>query len=244
MLAGKRCLITGGSRGLGLALGLAFAREGAQVAFTYSQNDHDAEEARGLIAQAGAAPLVFKGSVADAKHVNKTVAELLTAWDGIDVLVNCAGINQVLPIALCDEADWDEMMAINVKGVFLYSRAVLKGMIKAKRGHILNIGSFASERMIEAPVHFAASKSAVRGFSEALAREMGRYNIQVNVLCPGLLDVGLAQALPKHRLDEYLGQCPLGRLARGDEIARFAVFLVSDRNTFMTGAKLAIDGGL
>jgi 3-oxoacyl-[acyl-carrier protein] reductase len=243
-LTGKRCLITGGSRGLGLAMGLAFTRAGAQVAFTYSQNDHDAEDARAVLTEAGSAPLVFKGSVADSAHVNKTVAALIAAWGGIDVLVNNAGINQILPIALCDEADWDEMMAVNVKGVYLYSRAVLKWMIKAKRGHILNVGTFASERIIEAPVHYAASKSAVRGFSEALAREMGRYNIQVNVLCPGLLDVGLAQSLPKHRLDEYLGQCPLGRLGTAEEIARFAVFLVSQENTFMTGAKVAVDGGL
>lgn len=243
-LEGKRCLVTGGSRGLGLAICLAFAKAGAKVAFTYSKNDPDAEDARAHIAEGGTAPLVFKGSVADSAHVQKTVAELVAVWGGIDVLVNNAGINQILPIALLDEPDWDEMMAINVKGVYLFTRAVLRHMIKQRRGHILNIGTFASERIIEAPAHYAASKSAVRGFTEAVAREVGRYNIQVNVLSPGLLDVGLTQSLPENRVKEYLDLCPLGRLGTAEEVAQMAVFLVSDANTFMAGAKVTLDGGL
>jgi NAD(P)-dependent dehydrogenase (short-subunit alcohol dehydrogenase family) len=243
-LEGKRCLVTGGSRGLGRAICVAFARAGARVAFTWSRNDADAEEARALIAEAGAAPLLFKGSVADAAHVDRTVKELSAAWGGIDVLVNNAGVNQILPIALLDESDWDMVMAVNVKGVYLFTRAVLRLMIKAKRGHVLTVGSFASERVIESPVHYAASKSAVRGFSEALAREVGRHGILVNVLSPGLLDVGLSTILPQHRLQEYLDQCPLGRVATADEVARVAVFLVSDDNTFITAAKVTLDGGL
>src|SRR5205823_2509856 len=159
------------------------------LAFTYAHNDQDASEARARLAELGAEVLVFKGSVADSAHVQQTVRELASAWGGIDVLVNNAAVNQVLPIALLDEADWDEVMAVNIKGVYLFSRAVLRLMIRARRGHILNVGAFSSERMIEAPVHFAASKSAVRGFTEALAREVGRHNVLVNVLAPGLLDV-------------------------------------------------------
>lgn len=243
-LEGKRCLVTGGSRGLGLAIGRAMAEAGAQVAFTFSKNAHDAEKARTLISAAGKAPLVFQGSVADAAHVQRTVAELQARWGGIDVLVNNAGITQVLPIALIEEADWDLVMDTNVKGAFLFSRAVLKTMIRAKSGHILNIGSFASERIVEAPVHYAASKSALRGMTEALAREVGRYDIKVNLLAPGLLDAGLGLSLPQHRLAEYLAQCALGRLGSVDELARTAVFLVSDANGFMAGAKVSVDGGL
>src|SRR4030095_13129246 len=115
--------------------------------------------------------------------------------------VNNAAVNQVLPIALLEEQDWDALMDVNVKGPYLFSRAVLKGMIRARSGHILNVGSFASERIIESPVHYAASKSALRGLTEALAREVGRYDIKVNLLAPGLLDVGLAAALPQHRIN-------------------------------------------
>ncbi len=243
-LADKRCIVTGGTRGLGLAIALEMTRQGAKVAITYARNQADADRARQALEAAGAAPLVFRGSVADAAHVNATIAELTTAWGGIDVLVNNAGHNQVLPIALVEEADWDNMLAINCKGAYLYSRAVLKSMIRARRGHILSIGSFVSERIVEAPVHYAAAKAALRGFTEALAREVGRYDIKVNLLSPGLLNAGLSRMLPKHRLLEYESQCALGRLGTVDEVARFAAFLVSDDNSLMTGAKLLVDGGL
>jgi 3-oxoacyl-[acyl-carrier protein] reductase len=243
-LEGKRAIVTGGTRGLGLAIALELAREGARVAITYRTSDDDAARARAAIEAVGAAPLVFKGSVADKAHVDECVAKVSTAWGGVDVLVNAAGITRVLPVALLEEADWDEVMSVNVKGVYLFSRAVLKPMIRAKRGHILTIGSFASERVVEAPVHYAAAKSAVRGFTEALAKEVGRHGILVNVLAPGLLDVGLATALPQHRIDEYVSQCALGRVGSAEEVAKLAAFLVSDANRFMTGAKLAADGGV
>lgn len=243
-LEGKRCLVTGGSRGLGLAFCRAFAGAGAKVAFTFAKNVEDANDAKRRISRAGSEPLVFQGSVSDATHVERTTTALTEAWGGIDVLVNNAGPTQILPLALLEEADWDAVMNTNVKGAYLFSRAVLKSMIRSRSGHILNIGSFASERVVEAPIHYAAAKSALRGMTEALAREVGRYNIKVNLVAPGLLDAGLAQSLPRHRLDEYLAQCPMGRLGTIDEIARAAVFLVSDENSFMTGAKLVFDGGL
>ena len=117
----------------------------------------------------GDGALVFKGSVADGSHVKETVAAVVKEWGGVDVLVNNAGITQVLPIALVEEKDWDLVMDVNAKGAFLFSRACLKHMIKAKAGRILSIGNFASERMVEAPVHYAASKAALRGMTEALA---------------------------------------------------------------------------
>jgi len=240
-LDGKRALVTGGTRGLGLAIAKAFAAEGARVAISWSKNDEDAEEAKKEIGSA----IGFKGSVADAAHVGETVAALEHDWGGIDVLVNAAGTTQIRPIALIEEADWDRVLAVNLKGAFLCSRAVLKGMIRRKQGGaIVNLGSFASERMIESPVHYAASKSALRGFTEALALEVGRYGIRVNLLAPGLTEVGLSTMLPQHRIDEYREKSALGRVATADEIARLAVFLAADASRFMTGAKLVADGGL
>lgn len=243
-LAGKRCLVTGGSRGLGRAMCEAFAAAGAKVAFTYRTDTSDAEAATTSLVALGCEPLVFQGNVADAAHVKDTVAAVVAAWGGIDVLVNNAGVTQILPIALLEEADFDQVMAVNVKGPYLFSRAVLRSMIRAKSGHILNIGSFASERVIEAPLHYAAAKSALRGMTESLAREVGRYNIKVNLLSPGLLDCGLARMLPKHRIQEYLAQSSLGRLGTAREVAEMATFLVSDENSFMAAAKIVADGGL
>ena len=243
-LSQRRCLVTGGSRGLGRAMCQAFAEAGACVAFTYSQRDEDAEEARRVITEAGYEPLVFKGDVSDSDHVDEVMAAVVDAWGGIDVLVNNAAVTQVLPVALLEEADWDRVMDVNAKGPYLFSRAALKHMIRAKSGHILNIGNFSSERIIEAPIHFAASKSALRGLTEALAREVGRYDIKVNLLAPGLLDTGLGRMLPQHRVQEYLAQCPTGRLGKVEEVAKMAAFMVSGDNTFMTGAKVVVDGGL
>jgi len=225
-------------------MALRFAREGARVAFTWSRHDADAEEAAALIGRAGSQPLMFKGSVADAAHVDKTVRAVNDAWGGIDVLVNNAGTNQVLPLALLEEADWDAMMAVNVKGPYLFSRAVLRGMIRERSGAVLNIGAFTSERVVEASVHFAAAKSALRGFTEALAREVGRYNIRVNLLAPGLMDAGLGRMLPQHRIKGYISQAALGRVGTTEEMAEAALFLVSPGSGFISGAKLAMDGGL
>ncbi len=244
LLEGKRCLITGGSRGIGLAMAMAFARHGARIAITYRRDDTSAEDAKAKIESVGPSPLVFKGNVADALHAKSTMESIAKEWGGIDVLVNNAAIMQVLPISLLEEADWDELMDVNVKGVYLFSRAALRLMIRKKAGCILNIGNFASERIIEAPIHYAASKSALRGLTEALAREVGRYGIRVNLLAPGLAELGMAEGLPQHRLREYLDQCPIGRLATSEEIAEMAAFLVSDSNSFMTGAKVVLDGGL
>jgi len=243
-LAGKRCLVTGGSRGLGRAIGIALAQAGAKVAFTYSRRDDDAEEARKAIAEAGIEPMVFKGSVADAAHAKATVGAVVKAWGGLDVLVNAAGTMQILPFALIEEQDWDHVMDVNAKGAYLFAREALRPMIRQKQGQILSIGTFSEGRGVAMPPHFAASKAALRGFTEALARDVGAYNIRVNYLAPGLLDVGLARRLPEGHAEQYARHCALGRLGTAKEIAEIAAWIVSDENTFITGARLVADGGI
>jgi NAD(P)-dependent dehydrogenase (short-subunit alcohol dehydrogenase family) len=243
-LEGKRCLVTGASRGLGRAIALAFADEGADVAFTFRTRKDAADQTQHDIEARGRRALAFQGDVADGRHAKDVVQSVTSAWSGIDVLVNNAGLTQVLPIAMIDEAEWDEVIASNVKGAYLFSRNVLKSMIRQKSGSILCIGSFASERVVESPVHYATAKAALRGFTEALAKEVGRHGIRVNLVAPGLLDTGLGKTLLPHRIDEYRGQTSLGRTGTVAEVAKTCVFFASDDASFVTGAKIVVDGGV
>ena len=135
-------------------------------------------------------------------------------------------------------------MSVNVKGVFLTSKAVLRGMMRRKSGVILNIGSLLGLRAIDAPVHYAASKAAVHGLTMAMAKEVARHNIRVLCLAPGLLEDGMGKNVPEHRLADFLQHCALGRAGTFDEVARFAAFLVSDRSSYTTGETIVMDGGL
>jgi 3-oxoacyl-[acyl-carrier protein] reductase len=243
-LEGRRCLITGGSRNLGRAIACAMARAGARVAITYSKNDDDASAAIAAITEAGGRPaLCFKGTVAEQAHAEATVAEVVSTWGGLDILVNNAGVTQMLPVSLVEEADWDRIMSVNAKGAFLFARAALKPMIRQKSGHILNIGAFGEGRVVHAPVHYAAAKSALTGLTTALARDVGRYGIRVNLLQPGLLEAGLSRSAPPVRLAEYVEHNPLGRNGQLGEVADVAVWLVSDDNSYMSGALVPVDGG-
>ena len=239
-LTGKTALITGGSRGLGRALVEHFTGEGARVAFSYARDDAGAQAT--AAAAPGATP--FRVSVLDAPGTEAMIGEIEQAWGGLDVLVNNAGISQNLPLALMEEEDWDRVMDVNVKGTFLTSRAALRGMIRRKRGVVLNIGSLVAVRMMEAPVHYCASKAAIKGLSEALAKEVARYGIRVLCLAPGLLEDGVGRNLPDYRLADYLKHCSLGRIGTLAEVARLAAFLVSDANSYMSGETVVIDGGM
>ena len=241
ILSGKTALITGGSRGLGRALVQTFAGQGARVAFSYARDDAGAQA---TLAAAGACVRAFRVSVLDVAGTEAMIAEVERDWGSVDIVVNNAGISQSVPLALMEEEDWDRVMDVNVKGTFLTSRAALRGMIRRKRGVVLNIGSLVGVRMMEAPIHYCASKAAIKGLSEALAKEVARYGIRVLCLAPGLLEDGVGRNLPEHRLADYLKHCALGRVGTFAEVARFAAFLVSDANGYMSGETVVMDGGL
>jgi 3-oxoacyl-[acyl-carrier protein] reductase len=214
------------------------------VALTYRRSDADAEETLRLLREHGQESIAFRGNVSDATHAREVVAALVRDWGGLDILVNNAGATQLLPFALIEEADWQEIFDINAKGTFLFCREAARHMVRARWGKIVNITTFGDGRVVEAPVHFAASKAAVRGFSEALARELGRYGVTVNCLAPGLADAGLSERLPETRRRDYIEQCALGRLGTIAELAEIVVFMVSGDRDFMTGGTVVADGGL
>lgn len=244
LLTGKRTLITGGARGLGRAIAHAFARHGARVAFSYAKNEEAAERTLRELGELGAEALCYRVDAADSTGTEAMLAAIEKAWDGLDVLVNNAAITQNLPLALLDEEDFDRVMRVNVKGPFITSRAALRGMIRRKSGVIVNIGSLAGARMIEAPIHYTTSKAAVIGLTEALAKEVARHGIRVVCLAPGLLEDGLGRNLPEHRLVDYLRHCALGRVGRFEEVAEMCALLASDRSSYVSGETLVMDGGV
>jgi NAD(P)-dependent dehydrogenase (short-subunit alcohol dehydrogenase family) len=239
LLDGQRILVTGGARGLGKALCVGLAGHGAKVAFTYRRSD---EAAIALAREIDGVAL--KTEVENEAGTAAMVKELEASWGGIDVLVNNAGISQNLPLALLEVEDFDKVMGVNVRGAYISARAVLRGMIRRKSGVVLNIGSLAGVRMIEAPIHYCASKAALVGMTHALAKEVARHGVRVLCLAPGLLEDGVGRNLPEHRLADYLKHCSLGRVGTFAEVAELAAFLVSPKNTYMTGATIVQDGGV
>jgi len=244
LLDGRTILITGGSRGLGRAMVEVFTREGAVVAFNYARSEEDAAATVAAVAAAGGRAHAYRCSVTDRAGLREMVKTIELEVGPLDVLVNNAGVGQVLPLALMEEDDWDRMLDIHVKGAFLTTQAVLRGMIRRRRGSILNITSLAGVRMIKAPVHYCTAKAALRGFTESLAKEIGKYGITVNAIAPGLLDEGVADNIPADNKAEYIGFCALGRIGTCAEIAELAAFLVSPRNSYMNGATILADGGV
>jgi len=244
LLAGKRAIVTGGSRGLGRALCRVFAARGASVAFTYTRDEGAALATSAEVEAAGGRARAFRVSVLDAAGTEAMVREVVDAWGGIDVLVNNAGVTQNLPLPLLEEDDFDHVMDVNVKGTFLTSRAVARAMIPKKSGVILNIGSLAGERILDAPIHYCASKAAISGMTRALSKELARHGIRVVCLAPGLLEEGVGRNIPDHRRADYLHHCALGRVGTLAEVAELAAFLVSDRNGYMTGETVVMDGGV
>jgi 3-oxoacyl-[acyl-carrier protein] reductase len=237
-------LVTGGSRGLGRAICLALGQAGADVAFTYVKSDADATSLRAELGQLDVRAWAFKTSVLDRAGMQELVKTLETQAGAIDILVNNAGVGQVVPLALMEEADWDHVMDTNVKGAFLTTQAAMRGMIHRKRGRILNISSLAGVKMMHAPVHYSAAKAALRGFTEALAKELGRYGVTVNCLAPGILEGGVSVNLPPAKMQDYLKHCALGRPGTFEEVAQVAAFLVSDANSYMNGATVVLDGAV
>lgn len=244
LLDGRTALVTGASRGLGRAICRVFAREGAKVAFNYAKSDDEAAATLKEIEAIGAKGWAFKTSVLDKAGLWAMVRSIEAEAGVIDILVNNAGIGQVVPLALMEEEDWDKVMNVNVKGAFLTTQAVIRGMVRNKSGRILNVSSLAGVKMMQAPVHYSAAKAALKGFTEALAKEIGRYGITVNCLAPGVLEEGVSSNLPKNRREEYIRHCALGRLGTMDEAAEVAAFLCSDRNSYMNGSTIVLDGGV
>ncbi|HWS98892.1 MAG TPA: SDR family oxidoreductase [Pyrinomonadaceae bacterium] len=243
LLEGKRAFITGGTRGIGAAICEVFAREGADVAFNYNSRDDLAETTAAKIEAHGRRTLSYKISVTDRIGLKKMTRELVEAWGGIDILVNNAAINRGDNFATTTDRAWDEVINTNVNGLFAVTKPIYKQMIRQQKGTILNITSIGAIRALPTAVHYATSKAAMIGFTKCLSREASNFGVSVNAIAAGIFDTDLANTLPQRLLDMHDSWVPHGRLGRPEELAEFAAFMVSERNSYMNGEIVIVDGG-
>ena len=244
MLEGKVAFVTGGSGAVGSAVVKVFAREGARVAYSYHSNADKARELCEELTEAGAWVRPYELDVLDGPGVAAAVERIEEEAGPVDVLVNNAGVTQVMPFALIEEEDWDRVMDVNVKGMFLVTKGFVRGMIRRRRGAIVNMGSLAGMRVLEVPVHYATAKSAVTGFTLSLAREVSRYGIRVNAVVPGMLSDGVSVNVPQKQREEYERYCTLSRVGTPEEVAELVAFLASDRSSYINAQCIFVDGGL
>ena len=243
LLEGKRAFVTGGTRGIGAAICEVFAREGADVAFNYNSREDLAETTAAKVTAHGRRTLSYKISVTDRVGLKKMTRELVEAWGGLDILVNNAAINRANNFATTTDRAWDEVIDTNVNGLFAVTKPIYKQMIRQQKGTILNITSIGAIRALPTAVHYATSKAAMIGFTKCLSREASNFGVSVNAIAAGIFDTDLAHTLPAHLLAMHDSWVPQGRLGRPEELAEFAAFMVSDRNSYMNGEIVIVDGG-
>jgi len=245
-LSGKTAFVTGGSGAIGAAIVRCFVSEGAMVAFSYNGNGEKGLSLAAELNGGKSVPIVraYPLDVLDGKAVLSLDERIEKELGPVDILVNNAGVTQVMPFALIEEEDWDMVMDVNVKGTFLVTKAFLRGMIRRKKGNVINLGSLAGMRILEVPVHYATAKSAIMGFTLSLAREVARYNIRVNAVIPGMLSGGVGLNVPDKQKEEYKKYCTLGRVGTPEEAADLVAFLASDRSSYINAQGIFLDGGI
>lgn len=243
LLDGKKTIITGGSRGIGRALCEVFAREGADIAFNYNVSDERAAATLERIQSYGRQGLSFKVSVTDRPAINKMVRQIHEEFGRIDILVNNAAINRGDNFATMTERAWDEVIDTNVNSLFNVTKPVYKHMLRQRSGQILNLSSIGAVRALPTAVHYATSKAAVIGFTKCLSREASAFGVTVNAIIAGIFDTDLSDALPDRLLEMHKFWCAKGRRGHPEELAEFAAFMVSDKNSYMIGEVVTVDGG-
>ena len=239
----KTVFITGASRGIGRAAALCFAKNDYNVAICYNKNEAAANEVLAEIKAFGGNAAVFKADVSDMSQVSAAIKNAKKTFVTIDVLINNAGIAQQKVFSDITEEDWDNMFDINVKGMFNTCKCVLDDMIDKKQGKIINISSIWGIAGASCEVHYSAAKSAVIGFTKALAKELAPSGICVNCVAPGVIKTDMLSSFDDNVLTELAEETPLGRLGTPEDIAETLLFLASDKADFITGQVISPNGG-
>ena len=244
MLEGKVALVTGASRGIGRAIAMELAKQGAKVAFTYLSS---VEKGQALEAELTALGTQAKGYRSDASkydEAEKLVADVLADLGGLDVVVNNAGITQDGLLMRMTEEQWDKVIEVNLKSVFNLTKAATKPMMKARSGSIINLSSVVGVRGNAGQANYAASKAGIIGFSKSVAIELGSRNIRCNVIAPGFIETEMTGHLDEKVVAEWAAAIPMKRAGKAEEIASVVTFLASDMSSYISGQVLEVNGAM
>lgn len=243
-LEGKTALISGASRGIGAAVALELARLGASVFINYNRSEESAKGVKEEIEKRGGVAEMLKFDVANSEEVRESVKGILKVTKRIDILVNNAGLTRDNILALMKESEWDEVLDTNLKGMFLLTKAVIRPMIKARWGRIVNLTSVAGQYGNPGQANYSASKAGVIAMTKSIAREVAPRNITVNAVSPGLIDTDMAMTLPDDARETIISHIPIGRMGTPVEVALAVSFLVSKYADYITGQVINVNGGL
>lgn len=243
-LGGKVALVTGASRGIGRAVAIQMAQNGADVIVNYSGSEAAAQETVDAILDLGRKAIKVKANVANAEEVQAMVAEAHETFGHIDILVNNAGITRDGLLMRMKDEDWDAVLDINLKGTYLVTKAVAKIMMKQRSGHIINMTSVVGVMGNAGQTNYAASKAGVIGFTKSCAKELASRGITVNAVAPGFIHTDMTDVLSDKVKEAMVHEIPLGRMAEPQEVANVVTFLASDFSSYVTGQVINVDGGM
>ena len=244
ILKKKNALVTGGSRGIGRATAIELSKEGANVIITYNSNEEKAKEVIKEIEKNGVKGLAIKADVSSEEDVKSMMKTIKSQFDSIDVWVNNAGVTKDNLLIRMKSEDWDKVINTNLKGVYLCTKAVVRGMMKKRHGKIVNIASVVGISGNAGQGNYSASKAGVIGFTKSIAKELGSRGINVNGVAPGFVETDMTEVLSEDIKEQSLKLIPLNRFAKPEDIANVVVFLCSEKANYITGQIINVDGGM
>ena len=244
ILKNKNIIVTGATRGIGKGIVTLFAKQGANIAFTYLSSDSKAKELEDELRKYDTKIISYKSDASEFKSAQELIDKVLSEFESIDVLVNNAGVTKDNLLLRMDEDDFDSVVRVNLKSVFNMSKAVLKPMLKQREGSIINMSSVVGSKGNAGQSNYAASKSAINGFTKSLALEVGSRNIRCNCVAPGFIETEMTNVLGEDTIQLWKEKIPLKRPGSTEDIANTALFLASDMSTYVTGQVINVCGGM
>lgn len=241
---GKSAIVTGASRGIGREIALLLAEEGARVAVNYSGSKEKADDVVKLITESGGEAFAIQADVSNADDVKAMVDKTIEMFGSIDILVNNAGITRDNLLMRMKEDEWDDVININLKGVFLCTKGVTRQMMRQRAGRIVNVASIVGVSGNPGQANYVAAKAGVIGFTKTAAKELASRNINVNAVAPGFITTDMTDALSEEVKNQMLSVIPLGKLGRPEDVARTVLFLLSEDAVYITGQTIHVDGGM